>query len=293
MKYFVLCWASIIVIAPASAQHFGFSSGLYRLPYATATIVEVGSDVYTHSPVGKYDLITGASNPVVVASADGWVRWIQESFDTSCVTILNGNITSCCWEFNNYVVIEHPNGEWSQYTHMDQNSVSDAGVVLNQWITAGTPIGTEGTVGCSTGDHVHMELSRPFDASEPFDTIGGFLNERASDGTNTPLGEMLIPVIGGIGTAQSWMEDGDVRIAAPLVDNCPASLTISSSLGNGGQYVGRADQTIITNNQTDVVYASGSSAIYRAGDYVRMLPGFHATGGAKFTAIIRSCNQQN
>jgi murein DD-endopeptidase MepM/ murein hydrolase activator NlpD len=246
--------------------------------------VEVGSDVYSHDPVGKYDLVTGASNPDIVAAADGWVRWIEESFDTSCATVVNGQIVSCCWQFNNYVMIEHPNGEWSQYTHMDQNSVTNAGIVLNQWVTAGTPIGTEGTVGCSTGDHLHIELGRPFDPNFPFDTLGGFLNNTC---------ELLIPVIKGIGLTQSWMKDGDVVTATGANDNCPSSSVVSTTLGSGGELVRRADNEVSTASGQSVVFNSGSSSIFRSGGFIQFNPGFHAETGAKFTGIIRTCNQQN
>ena len=268
-----------------TAQHYEFSSGLYQLPYADLTEIHVFSDVYTHSPRGKYDLLTPASNPTVVAAADGWVRWIQESFDTTCH---NGS-GNCCWEYNNFVIIEHPNGEWSNYTHMDFQSVSGAGIVLNQWITAGTPIGTEGTVGCSTEDHVHFEVSRPFDVSVPFDTIGGFLNARSSDGSQTPLGEMLIPVIKGIGMMKSYISAGDVVFASSAQDNCPANLNEGSGLGNGQLLVARADASIYTSG-SPLIYGAGSTSIFRSGQSVVLRPGFQAQSGSKFHVIIKACN---
>lgn len=289
MKTYVFIILQFIIGNCISAQHFGFSSGLYRLPYANSVNMTVGSDVYTHSPRGKYDLVTSASNPTIVAAADGWVRWIQEDFDTSCVTIQGGQIISCCWQFNNFVVIEHPNGEWSQYTHMDEGSTSNAGISMNEWVTAGTPLGTEGTVGCSTGDHLHFEVSRPFDPDVPFDTIGGFLNEQSG----TSIAEMLIPVIGGIGTSMPWMQTGNVHAAGPSDDNCPTTIEVMGNQNNGNQYVARADEYILTDNANPVTYAGGSTSLFRAGDYVRMRPGFHVQAGSKFKVVIRGCNTQN
>lgn len=288
MRWIVVILALLFCKDLLWSQHFGFTSGIYRIPYATNVELFVNSDVYSHDPTGKYDLVTDASEPVIVAAADGWVRWIVEEFDTSC-----HNGTTCCWEFNNYVVIEHPNGEWSQYTHMDQGSVSAAGITLNEWVTAGTPLGTEGTVGCSTGDHLHFEVSRPFDPAIPFDTIGGFLNCICSQGANVTIAEMLIPVIAGNGTAIPWMYDGLTVNAGPMDDNCVTTVEVSGNLGNGDEYVARADDAVLSNNESTNTFSSGSSSIFRAGNYIQLRPGFHAQAGSKFTAIIRGCNQQN
>lgn len=287
MKNFIII-IGFVTAGSLQAQHFGFSSGIYRIPYANNVDLDVHSDVYSHSPTGKYDLLTDASQPVIVAAADGWVRWIVEEFDTTC-----HNGTTCCWEFNNYVVIEHPNGEWSQYTHMDQGSVSGAGITLNEWVTAGTQLGTEGTVGCSTEDHLHFEVSRPFDPAVPFDTIGGFLNCICSNGGNIQIAEMLIPVIAGIGTVQPWMADGDAVEGGPLDDDCATTVEVIVNLGNGDEYVARADGSVLSNNANTVTFSNGSSSVFRAGDQIQLRPGFHAQIGAKFTAIIRGCNQQN
>ena len=182
---------------------------------------------------------------------------------------------------NNYVIIEHPNGEWSQYTHIAQWSATDLGLEVGDWVTVGSPLGIEGSVGCSTQDHLHFELSRPFDSVHPFDTIGGFLND---------LGEMLIPVICGIAPHNPWLTHGDVLLAEPCGDNCPASVAVNITVGSGDQYIAHADNTITTD---DVVFSNGSTTQFRAGDYITLSPGFHAQAGTKFAAILRDCNAQN
>jgi Peptidase family M23 len=277
--------AFIIILFSTSGigQHYEFSNGLYRIGYQDNTPVSVVSDVYTHSPLGKYDIVTDANDPYIVAAADGWIRWIEEEYDEACYMVINGEV-HCCWEHNNYIVIEHPNGEWSQYTHIQQWSASDLGLEVNDWVTAGQPIGIEGEVGCASEDHLHLEISRPFDPAFPFDTVGGFLNN---------LGEMLIPVVCGIQPHSPWLTHGDMRISGPCNDNCPAAFEVNISLGNGGQYVARADDHITTSDSQNVVFASGSTAQFRAGDYIIMKPGFQAAQGTKFGAILRTCNGQN
>lgn len=282
MRKIFLIGISLLTTLTLIGQHYEFSSGLYRIGYEDGTNVHVVSDVYSHDPLGKYDITTGAFDPFIVAAADGWIRWIEESHNGACHPAGNGD--PCCWWNNNFVVIEHPNGEWSQYTHIQQNSATDVGIALNDWVTVGTAIGIEGNVGCSTEDHLHLEVSRPFDPAFPFDTIGGFLND---------LGEMLIPVIGGIQPFLPWLSDGNDRNAGPCDDNCAANMTVNGSVGNNGEYIARADDYVVTTSNNDVIFSNGSTTQFRAGDYVTLNPGFHVQAGAKFQAILRGCNQQN
>ncbi len=68
---------------------------------------------------------------------------------------------------NNFVWIEHANGEWSKYSHMLFGSVGQgtdnfgnlgAGHFVGEWVAAGTPLGIEGDVGFASGPHVHFEI---------------------------------------------------------------------------------------------------------------------------------------
>jgi hypothetical protein len=262
------------------AQDFVFSEGLYRIGYADGTVVEISHDIWDHDPVGKYDIITDAINPPLVAAADGWVRWIEEDFNVECHP--GGNGEPCCWQSNNYVVIEHENGEWSGYTHMQVGSVTASGVAVGDWVTAGTIIGIEGSVGCSTGPHLHFEVSRPDTNQLPFDTIGGFLN-----------GELLIPVTCGLYPLPSYMIDGNVYLAGPCEDACPSVVEVAGSLNFDDEFIIRASSEILTDNANEVVYASGSVVQFRSGGSIRFRPGFHAQTGTHSHAMITSCNAQN
>ena len=69
--------------------------------------------------------------------------------------------------FGNTVRIDHGDGLVSLYGHMQWDSIV---VSINQEVTAGIPLGAEGTTGNSTGCHLHFELQRsgmPVDP-EPF-----------------------------------------------------------------------------------------------------------------------------
>lgn len=264
------------------AQQFAFSKGLYRIGYPNGTSVHVISDVWTHDPLGKYDIITDAALPNIVAAASGWIRGIEDSHSEECHE--NGNGQPCCWWFNNYVVIEHPNGEWSGYTHMITGSVTALGHQVDDWVDVGEAIGLEGSVGCSTGPHLHFEVSRPPATGPPFQVSGGFLN-----------GELMIPVICGISinATNSYLVAGGNYIANSCNDNCPTVWEAIGSLSAGQRFVARADSEVLSNNATEVIYANGSSAQYRSGGSVRLRPGFHAQSGTMFTAITAGCNVQN
>ena len=282
MRYQLVIGLSLSLAITAWGQHYEFTDGLYRIGYEDNVDIFVVSDVYTHDPLGKYDIVTDANDPDIVAAADGWVRWIVENHSDDCHPQGDGN--PCCWWKNNYVVIEHPNGEWSQYTHIQTNSATNAGIAVGDWVTVGTPIGIEGTVGCSTGDHLHLEVSRPYNPNFPFDTVGGFLNN---------LGEMLIPVTCGIQPHSPWLYDSAERTSSPCDDNCQAAWEVNNSVGNGAGFIARADEFIVTGTTNDVVFSPGSTTQFRAGDYVILKPGFHVQAGAKFAAILKNCNEQN
>jgi murein DD-endopeptidase MepM/ murein hydrolase activator NlpD len=55
--------------------------------------------------------------------------------------------------FGNVVAIDHGGGLTSYYGHLAAIKVS-----VGQTITAGQPVGTEGSTGASTGPHVHFEV---------------------------------------------------------------------------------------------------------------------------------------
>lgn len=150
------------------------STGLYRLPYADGTTVEVFDDVVTHRPIGRIDLfaVDGERPFRVVAAAAGRIMAIQDRHGEQ----QSGRAASECR--NNHVWIAHPNGEWTTYSHLAQGSVTGrAGRSVGDWVEAGAYLGDEGAVGCAMLDHVHFEVAVPR-AGDPIDA-GGFLNDNA------------------------------------------------------------------------------------------------------------------
>lgn len=150
------------------------SRGIYRIPYAPGTEVKVTSDHLTHDPRYRIDLkaVDGPEPYRVVAAADGVVRFIVDRFSEN-----RPGKTPCN---NNYVWIEHPNGEWTKYSHMTKDSVSvDARLSVGDHVTAGTFLGCEDDVGCAHGEHLHFEVAHPADPGNAIDADGYLVNGNA------------------------------------------------------------------------------------------------------------------
>jgi murein DD-endopeptidase MepM/ murein hydrolase activator NlpD len=152
------------------------SRGIYRIPYAGGTAVEVWRDHLTHDPRYRIDLhgVDGDEPYRIVAAADGVIRYIVDRFSE------NRPGRSPC--NNNYVWIEHPNGEWTKYSHMTKDSVTvDAGLAVGDHVSAGTFLGCEDDVGCASGEHLHFEVAHPEDPGNPIDADGFLVNDNADN----------------------------------------------------------------------------------------------------------------
>ncbi len=262
-------------------QSYGSSSGIYKLPYEcgkSAYVSRAGSD---HNNAVDF-LINGVSggNDVVVAAADGQVYAVVE------------NRTACCCNSSyksNYVIIKHPNGEYSYYVHLKAYSVV---VSVGQWVKQGDVIAREGDVGytCSSSggrcrtrycgsrsdypyccEHLHFEVR------DRGDWRGNRLNPRFSDvpgyyvhsgGTytsgNCPDSEPPTTSIALYGTqgSNNWYRS-EVRVSLSATDNSGGSgvKLIQYQLNNGNW------QSINGSSTSFTVSEDGSYTLrYRAQD---------------------------
>jgi murein DD-endopeptidase MepM/ murein hydrolase activator NlpD len=250
--------------APELAQ------GVYRLPYVNGTEVKVNFDHLTHYPVPtRLDLKgTGGRSPYhVAAAADGVIRAIVD----------NHTKTGACSD-NNYVWLEHPNGEWTKYTHMQTGSVTtNAGLRVGQTICAGTYIGDEDDVGCADGVHLHWEVAVPTDPVTPFDVSGGYIN-----------GFNRIPVVCGI--PGNILIAGQTYPAQPCgSSDCAGKVLLPPMLVYGTQAVLSSDE--IDSNNSDFRVDTFASVGLRAAHRVTLRPGFRAAWQSYFQAAIRDCNE--
>jgi hypothetical protein len=190
-----LGWAAagaIILCAAAAAPAQQKSRGVYRVPYENGTNVRVSRDFNDHTPLGRIDMSgkDGGGEYKIVAAADGVVRFVVDNFSEQ----IDSSSGKPCT--NNYVWIEHPNGEWTKYSHMQQNSSTQkAKIKVGQFVKAGTYLGDEGKVGCAGGDHLHFEVGVPA-ATNPVTATGGFLTD--NDGSKRNRVPRICGIAGGV-----------------------------------------------------------------------------------------------
>lgn len=170
------------------------SNGLYRIAYARGTSVRVTGDHFSHS--ADFSEIDMHGEPdsndeqyTIVAAAAGTI-----------VAIEDGNPPDQ-EDDNNYVWIAHANGEWTKYTHLEQNSVTGAGRSVGEFVPAGRTLGFEGEVGANGRVHLHFEVAVPDDPANAI-SAGGFI-----------IGQTRVPLICGI--AGNVLFDGQTYVAGP------------------------------------------------------------------------------
>jgi hypothetical protein len=278
----------------ANAQpQFELSRNVYRVPYANNTDVHITNDHYNHNPVGRYDMSgTGngsscSDNYRIVAAAEGIIRRIEDSHS------LIGSETDCdvvnCQNFNNYVWIEHANGEWTKYSHMARNSTSvTAGLSVGDEVCAGTFLGYECEIGQASGPHLHFEVRAPFDTNTapPISTAGGFMGN--------DVATHRLPVFNTLG--KHFMQSGD-DITASSGGGCYTitaySLGLPYVVPNAGINIKMANTSITTLPGTAIKYSNGSNGLFQAGSRIVLSPGFHAESGSYFEARIAGCGTTN
>jgi hypothetical protein len=138
---------------PVIIAAYPLSHGFYRIPYDDGISFRVSRDHVTHTPPIKEDWITVGFGPLanmeIVAAADGRVRIIRDHFTVCCSDAANDINCSGC---NNFVWIEHSNGEWTKYSHFTTGSVTGAaGLDTNDCVVQGQFLGYEGDVGHTSG----------------------------------------------------------------------------------------------------------------------------------------------
>ena len=160
MKRLILLMAT--AAAPLAGVAQPISSGNYRIPYASGIQMTVLVDHVTHVLSNRVDLKgidIATNNYAIVAAADGVVRAIRDSNNAGCATCTNNN---------NYVWIEHSNGEWTGYFYLRQNSVSGAAnLAVNDAVASGQFLGFEGSAGSTPNARLRFEVGVPANDNDP------------------------------------------------------------------------------------------------------------------------------
>ncbi len=280
-KQFILfLFVQCVAMAAMAQPQFEISRNIYRVPYAAGTDVHISNDHFTHSPVGRYDMSgsgNGSSctaNYPIVAAAAGYIRRIQDSYD-----VHGPGCSQNCSDFNNYLWIEHANGEWTKYSHMRRNSSTvNAGLVVGEFVNVGQLLGYECEIGQASGPHLHFEVRHPNDpANVQISTAGGFMSDAAH----------RIPVI--CGQSKNYWEDGDDLTSAVCSPcNVAVSLFMSNLIFGANKVYARLVGGAITTS-ANVTFSSTSSTMLQSSTGITFGPGLTITQGAYFNAGIGAC----
>ncbi len=167
--------------APSESE---LSQGVYRFPYADGTKVHVSRGFYDHNGPGKIDMAgRGGGTYRIVAAAAGTIRFIQDSRSKQQHPERWLRNTGDC--NNNYVWIEHDNGEWSKYSHMQQYSTTrKAGRKVGERVAEGAYLGDEGKVGCAWPAHLHFEIVKPSSDKPTINDPSGELSSYSLSGNS-------------------------------------------------------------------------------------------------------------
>ena len=284
------------------AQPPKLSDGVYRIPYSNGTDVRVTRDWSDHTPIGRIDMVgTGGSTYTVVAAASGVIKWIDDTHIGSC------NLPGCS-DCNNYIWIEHVNGEWTKYTHLQTGSITGFGRFVGETVCAGARLGLEGDIGFTSGgasappmtacdndpdiaqqiqdsidagvqmnrgQHLHFEVAVPDDITDPFDTIGGFIN-----------GSNRIPVF--CGAPQGMITSGNTYTANTCATYlCLASVFLPNSTLNNPTAVFAG--SLIDSDNNNYTLPDSARVLHQSGGSVVLRPGFDSKPGAQYNARIGGC----
>jgi murein DD-endopeptidase MepM/ murein hydrolase activator NlpD len=231
------------------------SKNVYRIPYVNGTVVKITNDGESHNPVGRIDMVgqEGDKPYKIVAAADGHIRFIVDSFSKQVDSSSGEPCT------NNYVWIEHGNGEWTKYSHMQKGSTTkEANLHVGQFVKAGTFLGFEGKVGCASGSHLHFEVGVP-QANDPITTTGGFLKDNEGSKRNR------IPRICGI--AGGVFVDGKSYTAETVPGNIAPGFAEFARHGVPAQdYQCLFDQAVSSNYELEWLdgYSVGGKSFFNA-----------------------------
>lgn len=139
-----------------------------RVPFAAGAEVEVGQGMhggFSHEGRQVHALdFPAAVGTTIVAARDGIVVDVREDSATGC-----GDRS--CADQGNYVRVDHGDGTFASYYHLDTNG---ALVEVGERVCAGEPIARSGNTGFSTGPHLHFQVEDAFGYSLPlyFEDLG-------------------------------------------------------------------------------------------------------------------------
>jgi murein DD-endopeptidase MepM/ murein hydrolase activator NlpD len=104
---------------------------------------------------------------IVIAAQDGVVFAIEEDND-------KWGPTEEYASYLNYITLQHPSGEFSEYAHLAQGSASSQGIRVGSHVRQGQRIGITGKTGWTDQDHLHFLIFRLDQGTNEYPNTTGF-----------------------------------------------------------------------------------------------------------------------
>ena len=338
MKRWTLQWMACFALSAAALQQvfaqvaetLPVSKGVYRIPYAVNTDVDVTRDHENHGnndptsgnlgPRNRLDMV-GQNGITIVAAADGWIEYRDDTAILACPNDCTGydgpaGPGNCCERSNpacsgacrnNHVWMRHPNGEWTKYSHLRTDTIPDA-LQVGDFVTAGTVLGAEGDIGLANGSHLHFEVAYPLDLDDSLPPGHPDYDPLGMDGDPSQPG-IQCQVCGLPGDGEVTDPTYHRRNRIPVF--CDSGIVYDNEVVLAGPCDGEClisdpdseiDSLLIPDNQAasfqrpdlldilDLDIASGGGAAVRAGGRIRLLPGFSVASDGYFSASIQACD---
>lgn len=125
----------------------------YSLPFAKGgrfLVFQGYNGTASHQSQNALDFTMPEGTPVL-AVRDGIVVKTEERNNQACPE-------QACQQYNNYVMIYHPDGTFAEYHHLQKDGVL---VDLGEKVKTGDRIAFSGNTGWTTGPHLHLAIYLP------------------------------------------------------------------------------------------------------------------------------------
>lgn len=93
----------------------------------------------------------------ILAPCDGWVIELVNNYKNTHITKDRKIICDVDDPKGNYIVVKHPNGEYSTLCHFEKDSFK---VQLGDIVKQGDPLGLVGNSGNTQGPHIHFQVQQ-------------------------------------------------------------------------------------------------------------------------------------
>ena len=126
------------------------TSNNYSMPVPKSSLLKIdrtSSPAHVFSLRNAVDFIAPQNTPVL-AAADGIVTFVKDD------SYIGGPYPSY-WDLTNFITIEHSNGEYSRYDHLEYHSVK---VRVGQKVSAEQEIANIGMTGYTYIPHLHFQV---------------------------------------------------------------------------------------------------------------------------------------